>query len=277
MSLESFFHTSCTEALAKRDNSHMKRMNFLIVLITIPAFSFAKIPTHYNELLRYVQAAPDQGETNTCWFMASTGAMELLLNKKEKIKNPKPNSSNDLSESFLIWQNDFYDENYHTQHFIEEVVLRFNHGEAILNRFWPFDAKRIDGSGNMEVWNRHLQFDLLPRKAVPSLETVFLFSRGRRYATNVLLPEDISTIKEALVKYRSPVIVNYNDDGYWHVVLIVGFDDRVKGECYEIKISECNKKGSFFVRDSNGKRFEARAYNWFLYNGNAAAVVKLKQ
>lgn len=255
----------------------MKRTNLLLILMVIPAFSFARTPTRYNELLRYVQAAPDQGETNTCWFMASTGAMELLLNKKEKIKNPKPNSSNDLAESFLIWQNDFYDHNNPPSHFIEEVVKKFNHGEAVLNKDWPFNAKKSDGTDNMEVWNRHLQYELLPRKTVPSLETVFLFARGRRYATHVLRPEDITAVKEALVKYKSPVIVNYNDDGYWHVVLIVGYDDRVKGECYEIEKNDCNKRGSFFVRDSNGKRFEARAYNWFLYNGNAAAVVKLKE
>ncbi len=92
----------------------------------------------------------------------------------------------------------------------------------------------------------------------------------------MLKPQDIEAVKAALVTYKSPVIVNYNDDGYWHVVLIVGYDNKVKGQCYEISPEECNKRGSFYVRDSNGKRFEARAYNWFLYNGNAAAVVKLK-
>lgn len=254
----------------------MKRIIPLLTLVIIPHLSHAKMPSRYNELLPYVQAAPDQGETNTCWFMASTGAMELLLNKRDKIKNPKPNSINDLSESFLIWQNDFYDPTNLSTHFIEEVVKKFNHEEAVLNKDWPFFAKKADGTDNMEVWERHVNFDLLPRKAVPPLDTVFLFARGRRYAKYVLTPGDITSVKEALIKYKSPVIINYNDDGYWHVVLIVGYDDRVKGQCYEIDKDECNKRGSFYVRDSNGKRFEARAYNWFLYNGNAAAVVKLK-
>jgi hypothetical protein len=46
---------------------------------------------------------------------------------------------------------------------------------------------------------------------------------------------DIQKVKEALVKYQSPVIVNYNDDYYWHVILIVGYDDKLKGDCYQIE------------------------------------------
>ena len=246
-----------------------------IFLVSISAL--ANLPKRYNELLPFVQPAPDQGETNTCWFMASTGAMELLLNKRDKIKNPKTGGPNDLAESFLIWQNDYFDSSNPSYHFIEEVVKKFNHGEAVHIRHWPYKAYNADGTDNLDVWNKHPNFVELPRMKVPAVETELLFARGRKYAMNVLKPEDIETVKRALVTHRSPVIINYNDDGYWHVVLIVGYDDRVKGTCYEVEAEDCNKRGSFYVRDSNGKRFEARAYNWFLYNGNAAAVVKLKK
>lgn len=243
-------------------------------------FSFsisAALPKKYNELLIYVQPAPDQGETNTCLFMASTGAMELLLNKRDKIKNPKAGGANDLTESFLIWQSNYVDRKNPSHHFIEEVVKKFNYGEAIHHKDWPYKAYNSDGTDNMTVWNRHPLFDELERMKVPAVKTELLFSRGKKWATNVLVPGDIQDIKKALVKHRSPVIVNYNDDGYWHVILIVGYDDRIKGQCYQIENEECNKRGAFFVRDSNGKKFEARAYNWFLNNGNAAAVVKLKE
>lgn len=236
----------------------------------------AELPKRFNELLPYVQPAPDQGETNTCLFMASTGAMELLLNKRDKIRNPKPGGKNDLAESFLIWQDNFYNRSNPSYHFIEEAVKKFNYGEAVHIRDWPFNAYNSDGTDNMTVWNLHPNYVELPRLAVPEIETEFLFARGRKWATNVLKAKDIETIKEALVTYKSPIIINYNDDGYWHVVLIVGYDDKVKGVCYEVESEDCNKRGAFYVRDSNGKRFEARAYNWFLYNGNAAAVVKLK-
>lgn len=254
----------------------MKNFTILLLLVVSSSLYARGIPTRYVELVRYVQPAPDQGETNTCWFMASTGAMELLLNKKDKIKNPKVGGKNDLAESFLIWQKDFWDKETVTGHFIEEVVIRFNHGVAIHNSAWPYNAYYEDGTDNMEVWDRHVDFVTLPRMEVPKVKTKLLFARGKKYATYVLEPEDITTVKEALVKHRSPVIINYNDDGYWHVVLIVGYDDKKKGDCYELEEDECGKKGAFYVRDSNGKKFELRDYNWFLYKANAAAVVELR-
>ena len=249
----------------------------LLIILAVPSLTFAaKLPKKYTELLTYVQPAPDQGDTNTCWFMASTGAMELLLNKKNKITKPKIGGKYDLSESFLIWQDDYTDEATKPEHFIEQVVVRFNHGEAVHQKDWPYKAYQSDGTTNMEVWNRHPNFENLPRIKIPQVKTTLLFARGRKYATYVLLPEDVNKVKETRVKTKSPVIINYNEDGYWHVVLIVGYDDGAKANCYEIEKSECNKRGAFYVRDSNGKSYENRAYNWFLYKANAAAVVELK-
>jgi len=247
------------------------------ILFLLSSNTFAGLPVRYTELLPYVQAAPNQGETNTCLFMASTGAMELLLNKRDGIRVSRKGGSNDLSESFLIWQRDFYDRTNPSYHFIEAAVKKFNHGEAVHIKDWPFSAYYSDGTDSMEAWNQHPNFVELPRLRVPSVVTELLFARGKKCDTNVLSEEDILRIKQALVEHKSPVIVNYNDDNYWHVVLIVGFDDKVRGTCYEIERSECNRRGAFYVRDSNGRKYEKRAYNWFLYNGNAAAVVKLKE
>jgi C1A family cysteine protease len=247
----------------------------LLMLVSVQVFGRG-LPSNYTDLLKYVQPSPDQGETNTCWFMASTGALELLLNRRDKIKNPKVGGKNDLSESFLIWQKDFWDAETHAEHFIEEVVIRFNYGDAVHNSAWPYNAYNPDGTDSMEVWNKHPDFATLPRIKVPQVKTTLLFARGKKYATYVLLPEDVLAVKASLVKSQSPVIINYNEDGYWHVILIVGYDDRKKGECYEIEEQECAKKGVFYVRDSNGKRIEARDYNWFLYKANAAAVVEFR-
>jgi hypothetical protein len=238
--------------------------------------AYADLPSSYKELLPYVQQAPDQGETNTCLFQASTGAMELLLNKRDGIRNPVVGGKNDLSESFLIWQKLWTDRSNPSYHFIEGAVKDFNYGEAVHNKFWPFKAYNEDGTDSMEAWNKHPDFENLPRMSVPQVKTELLFARGKKWATRVLLPEDITTIKETLATRKSPIIINYNDDSYWHVILIVGYDDSAKGECYQIEKDECNEKGAFYVRDSNGNKYEARAYNWFLINGNAGAVVELK-
>ncbi len=248
----------------------------VVFLVVFSTPVLARLSSAYKELLPYVMAAPDQGETNTCLFMASTGAMELLLNRKDGIKNPRPGSKNDLAESYLIWQRDWRDRRAPSYHFIEDAVRRFNYGEAVHISQWPFEAKNSDGTDNFSVWDRHPNFPNLPRLSVPQVKTELLFARGKKYATRVLSQADIELVKKTLQEKRSPVIINYNDDDYWHVVLIVGYDDRVKGKCYEIEKEECNERGAFYVRDSNGLRFEARAYNWFLYNGNAAAVISLK-
>lgn len=232
-------------------------------------------PEKYLDLLKYVQQSPNQGETNTCWFMASTGAMELLLNQKHDIKKPKRNGPYDLSESFLIWQNDFYDAADPQEHFIEEVIARFNHGEAILNKHWRYDAMYWNGRPDYRVWNAHPQMDTLPRIKVPQIKSELLFARGKKWDTFVLEESDVEKVKTVLWEKKAPIIINYNDDGFWHVVLIVGYDDQKQGVCYEIEKKDC-KKGSFVVRDSDGMRYQYRAYNWFLQKANAAAVVELK-
>lgn len=233
------------------------------------------LPKRYVELVPYVQAAPDQGETNTCWFVASTGAMELLLNRRDGIKNPKAGSKNDLSESFIIFQNDFYDESIES--FVQDIFMRFNYHEAVHISKWPFKAKDKDGNDIDEVWWKHQNYNELPRLKTPSVKTHLVFDKsyGNRWTTEVLEEKDLLEMKKAMYTKRSPLIVNYNDDYYWHVVLIVGYDDDAPGECYELEKKECNKKGSFYVRDSNGKRVEKRAYNWFLKKGNAAATAEL--
>ena len=212
-----------------------------------------------------------------CWFVASTGVMELLLNKLHNIHEPLPGGPFDLSESFIRWQPGYHDPKNPSRHFIEEIVQMFNHGEAVHNKDWPFNAYKEDGSTNMDVWNRHPDFANLPRISVPKVKTELLFHRGRnRYSTRVLKPSDLEVVKETLFKRKSPIIFNYNDDYFWHVAIIVGYDEDLKGDCYQIEADECNPRGAFWVRDSNGKRFEARAYNWFLIKANAASVVELK-
>ena len=252
-------------------------MKFLILMglfvFTTPLLA---LPEAHTELLPYVQQAPDQGDTNTCWFVASTGAMELLLNKQYEITEPLPGGPFDLAESFIIWQKNFIERNNSPQHFIEEVVRRFNHGEAVHISEWPFVAFNENGTRNMGVWNRHPQFTKLARIQVPQVRTELLFARGRKYSMRVLRSADIELMKKTLVEKNAPLIINYNDNGFWHVALIVGYDDSAPGKCYEVADKECQKTGSFYVRDSKGIRIEARSYSWFLINGNAAAVVELK-
>lgn len=245
----------------------------IIFTLLLVSFSVFADPLRYTELLDYVQPAPDQGETNTCMFMSSTGAVELLANKKAGIINPVPMGPFDLSESYPIYAASFAPsgKSWH-----EDVAYRFN-GSAIHNKEWPYKAWLDDGSINYGVWEWR-DSSAMPKVNVPLVETIRLFIKGKKYATNVLGNQDIQNIKEALVQYRSPVLINYNDDSYWHMILIVGFDDELQGDCYEISEKECSEtRGSFYVRDSGGVPVEVRDYDWFKIKGNAAFVVKEKE
>ena len=154
--------------------------------------------------------------------------------------------------------------------------MRFNNGSAILTKDWPYEAW-TGTAVNYSVWNRHPNYSQLPRVKLPQIETIKLFQYGNRWATYVLNESHVEQIKEALWKYKSPIIINYNDEDYWHVILIVGYDDNIPGECYDTDPKECEGNiGSFYVRDSFGIKVELRDYDWFRAKGNAAAVVKAK-
>jgi hypothetical protein len=246
---------------------------YLLVLSSVnPAQAFShSLPSRHTKLLPYIQEAPDQGESATCLYVSSTGAMELLANKKNGITNPVAYGPYDLAESYLIGARSHPSAQNKT--FMEKEVLKFNWGFGISALDWNFDA--WDGSNpDRTVWNRR-DWSRLKKVPLPQVETKFLFQEGDRWSTNVLDDDHLLMIKEALHKYNSPVLVTYNDNRYWHAILIVGYDDDLPGNCYQIPKKDCEDDvGSFYVRDSFGIPVEIRDYDWFRIKGNAAIVVK---
>lgn len=250
----------------------MKALFFLIFITPSLCAASLDIPVRYTELLDYIQIAPDQGESGTCLFVGSTGAMEIIANKKHGITRPEPYGPYDLSESFLIHAPKGESRG---KNFLEIPVLRFNAGFGIPLSEWDYSS--WDGHSRKNVWG-YRNWKNMKQIPLPKVETIPLFMLGNRWSTRVLKDSHVALIKEGLVKHRSPVLVNYNDNGYWHVVVIVGYDDDLPGTCYDtdMTLSECNEKerGSFFVRDSFGIPVEVRNYGWFKTKGNAAIVVK---
>ncbi len=243
---------------------------FSLIFLTLTAFAQTR-PDHYDELIDYVQEAPDQGEVATCLYMGNTGALELLANKKAGITNPAPYGTYDLAESYPMWT----PVGQGAKSFFDQPVNSFN-GKAVHISQWPFEAW-TDGVKNYSVWDKHPKFNSLPKIDVPLVETIKLFEFGNRWSTRVLNKSHVEQIKDALWKYKSPVLINYNDEDYWHVILIIGYDDRLPGTCYDTDPKECSGMGSFYIRDSFGVRVELRDYDWYRIKGNAAFVVKLKE
>jgi len=253
----------------------MKR-NF-ILLLAIACISFSvkasvNASKKHISLLPFVQEAPDQGDTATCLFMGSTGSVELLLNKKYNIRYPEAGDLFDLSERFTINHSTRYSGSWH-----QMGVARFNDGWSISINDLAFSAWTTTGQVNRTVWSRPNDFYKLPRVEFSErFKTTKLFVKGRnRYSKYVLKSSDLQSIKDALDTYDSPVLVNYNHNGWWHVVNIVGYDDGAKGECLHTPSTECKGIGAFYVRDSLGKNTHLRDYDWFRINGNAAFLVEM--
>lgn len=256
---------------------YMKKLSLtvFIMILLLSSSLYAKrteYPSKYTELIKYVQPAPQQGHTGTCLYVASTGAIELILNKKNKIKNPVPYGPNDLSESFLINAPFYYPSD--GKSLWERIVLKFNNGFGIHIDDWPFDAW-INFRVNRQVWDDR-DITHFKKIYVPKIDTEKLFSFGNKWTTHVLDESHIDLIKKELWGNKSPIMVNYNHDGYWHMVLIVGYDDRLPGSCLLISSDECERDlGSFYVRDSaEGMGISVRDYDWFKTLGNTAIVIK---
>src|SRR5688572_25636062 len=83
----------------------MESRSFLwTFLLMAPFFSFVVLasdpglPSSYTELIQYTIPSPDQGKSGSCLYMASTGAMEILLNKSLGLQSPPINGNTDLAE-----------------------------------------------------------------------------------------------------------------------------------------------------------------------------------
>ncbi len=252
-------------------------LGLIFISLWFNTFSFAwdgqPLPPRYTDLNDYVVISPNQGQVNTCLFMASTGAMEILLNKKLGIRNPEPNGPTDISERYTISQGS----SKRSGVWFEDAFLKFDSGEAILNRDLPFEAFTSTGEINYAVWNYPSNFNYAPRIKLPRVATEYLFSFNK-YAMGVLNESHLKKVKEALVQFESPIITVGNDEDYWHVTVIIGYDDELEGDCYELDSQVCEgKKGAFYVRDSFGTRIEARSYEWFLRRQNSASVARLAE
>jgi hypothetical protein len=246
----------------------LKNVAYALLLLVNVSFA-ADLPERYTGLLDYVQEAPDQGESDSCLYVASTGAMELIANKKHDIRNPEPYGDYDLSESFLIHAPATVTRG---KYMWEIPVLKFNNGYGIHISDWPYVAWNGTSSTH-DPWEPR-DWDDMKKIPLPKVMTKPLFVLGDRWSMNVLSQKHIDQMKQTLWENKAPILINFNDNGYWHVVLIVGYDDTLPGDCYQIKKDQCKSSGSFYVRDSFGIPVEVRSYDWYRVRGNAAFLVK---
>jgi len=248
----------------------MKRI--LVALILCAQSAFASLPNQHTKLLPFVQESPDQGDVASCLYMSTTGAIELLLNQKYNIRYPQKGELFDISERFTINLPGSQGSSWHLT-----ALSKLNQNWAIAESDLPFNAWTESGGVDRSMWRRPAGFYSLPRMKIDhNFKAKKLFIRGKRYAKYVIQSGDIELVKKAIVENNAPVLTNYNHDGWWHMINIVGYDDNAKGECTHTPEPECTKLGGFYVRDSLGKDVHLRSYDWFRVNVNAAFSVTLK-
>jgi len=205
-------------------------------------------------LMDYVFASPNQFDAGSCLFMATTGAMEVLLNQHVDPDTIDYMGDTDLSERYLM--------NVYAQvpsskmnYFLTDLIYTYNHfGGSLLDRDYPFEAGYVkDGwNGVTEAeptdsgayfsayysWLNHLP-DTWEEMLVetPNAERTTVFVDPDRdsnsyWAVAVTDWESVDIIKYLLRTQRAPVIVVYNHYLYWHAVMVVGYDDTYKtGGC----------------------------------------------
>jgi len=200
----------------------------------------------FNDLLPYVVAVPDQEDAGSCLYMSLTGTMEWWNNF---LNNLTDNNREDLSERYYMALMKENIGQSRISNWRTDNIERINEfSKLALNEQYPFtkgyfkyndDGDRIQSSPDDEKSEYGTGFnwlsfrDDIDKEYHNELITFPKFSRDVIYADPnqnqwavASAPTDIvSRIKEALVKNKTPVNVIYTHHGFWHAVIIVGFND----------------------------------------------------
>lgn len=241
-----------------------------------------------SSMLPYVQPSPDQDEAGSCLYMSLTGVAEWWLNKL----NPLPGgvqvqSENDLSERHLM--NVTLDSNLNRNWKTDTLLGLNTRGKLLRNRAYRFAkgwyrenaAGRLvlatpnsaDASyGTMVNWINQVSSAPNDQAELPRFERTVIAKdpAGNQWNTAVMPNDIVERVKTALDTNGAPVQVIYNHVGYWHSVIIVGYDDSQSTEGCEMvedfvnggfpnsaKVKRlynaeggCAPEGVFLVRDS---------------------------
>lgn len=244
----------------------------------------SRVPSRYTALIPYILPSPDQnqgewgtsssGNASTCLQMASTGAMEMLMNMDVAPEERVSEGQTDLSERWLIAGEKMSGIKSNRT----DIVKVFNHyNGGMLNKHYRFTMGDVDGMYSVKYnWYNKLPSNWRSKLVnTPKVYTKKIFGSlddKTRWDVAVMTELTIKKVKQALIKYKGPVLILLNSEEFWHAVLIVGYDDNetIKGKCPYVKdalsylrpdhaqkvrrklIAQggCRKRGVFYVRDS---------------------------
>jgi hypothetical protein len=213
----------------------------------------------FNELIPYITAAPDQEEANSCLYMSLTGIAEFWLMRSQNNTRFDMDGDFDLSERWWMNQSVYTDNLKRVNNAYTDTIYLFNEEKSAFNRDYRFTkgwyketkdddiVKAKPGAPGAKYDAVYNWFDDTDKVKKRDLITLPKFYRDVIYKDSEENPWNIGEapanivekIKESLVKYKSPVHVIYNHQGYWHAVVILGFDDNMNSNnCPFVKESQ---------------------------------------
>lgn len=261
----------------------------------------------FNELLPFVTPSPDQEDVNSCMLMSLTGVLEWWLHRANNVTRFVQNGPLDVSERWwmnLSNQERFTDE---VSYWFTDAIYIFNQAPSATNREYPFRKgwyveteediypaqpnQQQATYGGRYNWIDETKKVKGPFIKAPTLgRKVLLKNQNENPWAIGAAPDDIvEKMKEAFQKYKSPIQVIYNHEGYWHAVYVIGYDENMssmgcpftteslvsfkkesdksaaegdmkRAKKFQRYIKElksaldrgggCNPKGMFYVRDS---------------------------
>lgn len=279
-----------------------------------PVFSQALAPQRwedlvgFNELLPFVAPAPDQEDANSCMLMSLTGVTEWWLRRLNGVTRFTPNDDYDLSERWWMNLSEKSEYLHRVRYWFTDAIYLFNESASIRNRDYPLRkgwyveteddvTPAAPHQKGAEYGVRYSWHDETSRLQQVSRVEHPIFSRrilfkdeGEDPWAIGVAPSDLpETMVAAFQKYKAPIQVIYNHEGYWHSVFVIGYDAEMSSQncpfingslayfraeaekslksgdketarklsLYERKLNRsfeknggCHPKGMFYVRDS---------------------------
>ena len=206
----------------------------------------------FTDLLPYVMPSPNQEGAGTCLFMSHTGVVEwwkAFMNAKE---NPEVGSEYDFSERYTMNASSQKKYRKDIKNWRTDTIFVFNRTKkAVLNTVYPFTkgwykfnkkGKKIiakageKGAEYGPSYNWINELNKIEKEkgiGLPNFkrEVIFADKNKNQWATGVTPSNIVQKVKDALTINRAPVLVMYNHYGYWHIHMVVGFDDEQSTNC----------------------------------------------
>jgi len=239
----------------------------------------------YSDLVDYVLSSPDQEEAGTCLYMALTGTAEFFLAQKNSNLSRRSRGPVDLSERYTMNISLNETDNWKT-----DTIYQFNmnNSRSVLDQTYPFrkgwyietDSGKKEVAPNTPDSSYGTSFSWIIDKdalneidkyvRLPKFDREVIFADPESNQWNVGVTPDgiVEDIKFKLIERQAPVQVIYNHYGYWHAVMIVGFDDTAETDCeftkgfYEHMVNEAdeNYKKAQSSMDSKRKKYFMNKY-----------------